>query len=252
MDPIGHPMDKFSFVSDSSLPAKPFYQLHAVLTSRVGSSFCVFPSDEWADVDAGMGVQEVAPKAHQWLTLSRGHAHQALTRWWAGNMHDFMTRFRMNTKAYTWANNTFADSRNFGCLDEFWHMAAIFGPISKRLTQTYADVHLQNFVGGPLRISAEAGWQGTCDTFVIWAKYLSAPAGATMAMSPFQKFYRSLDQASVPHAGNSMRPGWWDKISTQGIRAIRHSDFLFMRKFIDNPSMVNGDHFTTAYTHIVL
>lgn len=256
MDPIGHPMDKFSFVSDSSLPAKPFYQLHAVLTSRVGSSFCVFPSDEWADVDAGMGVQEVAPKAHQWLTLSRGHAHQALTRWWAGNMHDFMTRFRMNTKAYTWANNTFADSRNFGCLDEFWHMAAIFGPIKRQAHSPQAVAYLTNFAGGPLQVADKAGWQGVCDTFVVWAKYLNTQVGLSGMQSPFAKLHAHLDPASVPHGGNNQRPGWWDKLSTNGMRAIRWSHFLFVRKFVNKPGLTDspsvGGSFASWYNQLVL
>lgn len=246
----GNPADKFIFVSDSTLPAKPFQAVYGKLAARQGSDFCIFPTQEWADV-RNAGVVEVAPKHHQWIILSREHAQGSSSMWAAGKLHDFMARFRMNHLGYTWMNNTFADSRNFGCLDEFWHMAAIFGSIKQPIGSADQDVHLPNFVGGPLRVSARAGWQGTCDTFVMWSKYLGALAGATMDRSSFEKFHMSLDRASVPHGGNNQRPGWWDTISMHGIRAIRQSDFLFVRKFIDKPALADGNDFGLAYTQIV-
>lgn len=254
-DPVGHPMDKFAFVSDSTLPGKPFAEVYAALTGRHGSGFCIFPSGEWADVRAN-GVFEVAPKHHQWVTLDRGHAQDALTKWSAGHLHDFMRRFHMNSQAYSGMNNSFADSRNFGCLDEFWHMAAIYGPIKQAPGTVQAAVILPNFVGGPLQIAASAGWQGKCDTFVVWSKYLYAAEGTTGAQNSFERLHSALDPSSVPHGGNDQRPGWWDTISTDGMRAIRWSDFLFVRKFIDNPSLADGavvgGTFASWYSQIVL
>lgn len=255
-DPAGHPMDKFAFVSDSTLPAKPFFQLHAVLTARAESSFCVFPAQEWADIElSNGGVIEMAPKAHQWLTLGRAHAQLALQKWAAGEDHDFMTRFHMNTQAYTWSNNTFADRRNFGCLDEFWHMSAIYGPIRKDPHKPQSAFYLGNFAGAPLQVSSNAGWQGACDTFVVWSKYLHTPTGVTGAQNPFEKLHAALDAPSIPHGGNNQRPGWWDKISTNGLRAIRWSNFLFVRKFIHNPALTDasssGGNFASWYNQIV-
>lgn len=38
-------------------------------------------------------------------------------------MHNFMTYFKMNSLAWNNAlDNTFADNRNWGCLDEFWYV----------------------------------------------------------------------------------------------------------------------------------
>lgn len=243
----GNPQDKFAFISDSSLPAKPFSQVYSILVSRQGSDFCVFPSNEWADVpgNAGQGL-EIAAKHHQWVTLERSHAEKASYLWAGGQMHDFMVRFRMNTQAYTWNNNTFADQRNFGCLDEFWYMAALFGTLSTEDARRDKMVNLPLFTGSPLRIGAGAGWQGTCDTFVIWSKYLHSPGN-----NPFEKLHASLDAPSVPHGGNDQRPGWWDTISTTGIRAIRTSEFLFVRKFIDNPALAGGGNFAETYAQLV-
>jgi len=237
--------DKFAFVSDSTLPAKPFSVLYSTLSMRRGSDFCVFPSNEWADIPGPVGL-EIAVKHHQWSTLERAHAEKVTTLWVQGHMHNFMTHFRMNANAYSWTNNSFADNRNFGCLDEFWHMAALYGTLSHVDSRQAQSVQLSMFTGTPLLISASAGWQGECDTFVIWSKYLH-----TMGNNPFEQLHSSLDPPSVPHGGNLARPGWWDTISTTGLRAIRHSSFLFVRKFIDKPKLSDGASFSEAYTQFV-
>lgn len=245
-----HPNDRFAFISDSSLPAKPFLTVHSTLTNRPGSDFCVFPSKEWADIqDPSYGHRQIVPKHHQWIVLNRAHAQKSSMLWARGQMHDLMSRFRMNTMRWTYANNSFGDSRNFGCLDEFWHLAALYGPLQMANANTLSDVALPLFSGGPLHIGGNEGWQGTCDTFVIWSKYIGSAGGIA---NSFQKLHQSLDTASTPHGGNAQRPGWWDKVSTQGIRAIRASDFLFVRKFVDKPWLTDGGDFEVAWTREVL
>jgi hypothetical protein len=246
-DTTFHSADKFAFISDSTLPAKPFASLYSTLSMRQGSDFCVFPSFEWADVVGPDGKLEVVAKHHQWVTLERAHTEMLLQDWWSGKLHNLMSLFRMNQDSYQSYNNSYADQRNFGCLDEFWHMAALYGPIGQVDSAGLKIVTLPSFVGGPLSISSTAGWQGECDTFVMWSKHLNY--GAT---NPFARFYRMLDPPSIPHGGNFARPGWWDSISSTGLRAIRSSTFLFVRKFIDNPRLVDGPSFAAAYEQLVL
>jgi len=241
-----NPQDKFAFVSDSTLPAKPFSQIYATLASRHGSDFCVFPPNEWADVPSPGGVEIVA-KHHQWVTLERAHAEKLSVDWAAGKLHNLMPHFHMNANAYTWSNNSFADNRNWGCLDEFWHMAALYGTMNNIDTSSERSVPLPDFVGGPLKVSPSAGWQGMCDTFVIWSKYLHA-----LGNNPFERLHSALDHTSIPHGGNQARPGWWDTISTVGLRAIRNSEFLFVRKFIDAPRLADGGSFSQMYAQLVL
>merc|ERR1719291_1615446 len=107
-------------------------------------------------------------------------------------------------------------------------MDALFGTFSDPLHNR--SVQLARFMGPPLRIAEFAGWQGQCDTFVFWSKFLH-----TEGDNPFTALIMSLDQPSVPHDGTPGRPGWWDTISTGGILTIRHSPFLFARKFVDKP-----------------
>jgi len=242
-----NPADKFVFVSDSTLPAKSFSQVYSTLATRQGSDFCAFPANEWADVPGvqGNGL-EVAVKVHQWMVLERLHAVNACIMWSQGRLHDFMGRFQMNQKAFTWTNNSYADNRNFGCLDEYWHMAALYGTLHHVDSSRDAVVSLQLFTNTPLHVSASAGWQGACDTFVIWSKYMHAPGN-----NPFAALYSALDPASIPHGGNDQRPGWWDTISSYGIHAIRNSGFLFVRKFIDKPRLASGGNFGDEYVKIV-
>lgn len=248
-DPDANPRDKFAFISDSSLPAKPFWHIYTVLSTRIGSDFCVFPSKEWADIP-GSGGLDIAVKHHQWVTIERGHAEQASTLWASGTMHDFMTRFQMNVQQYTVNDNSFADNRNFGCLDEFWYMAALYGPFAHAGPNNVQNVPLALFTGSPLRIMNSPVMQGQCDTFVLWASFLN-PHGS----NAFDRLYASLDAPSVPHGGNFARPGWWDTISSGGIAAIRASEFLFVRKFIDNPALADAKPlpggFAGAYSRLV-
>lgn len=246
-DGLPNEADKFAFISDSTLPAKPFSFVYGVLAARHGSDFCVFPSNEWADVPNSNGGIDVAVKYHQWITLGRAHAQKSWDLWKTGHWHHFMPHFRMNQNSSAWATHGFGDSHNFGCLDEFWHMLAIYGPLQHPGSQHAQDKHLDAFIGGPLRMSANAGWQGECDTFVMWSKYVHHPGS-----NPFGALYDNLDPPSVPHGGNYARPGWWDRISSQGLRAIRQSSFLFVRKFIDRPSMADSSSFAPAYVNLVL
>jgi len=243
----GTASDKFAFISDSSLPAKPFSFVYNTLITRTGSDFCIFPSSEWADIASTSSGLETAVKHHQWVTLERSHAERVAALWSAGLLHDLMTPFRMNAVAYTSSNNSFGDSRNFGCLDEFWHMAALYGTLHRVTAYSDQAVQLSLFTGAPLRVSATSGWQGECDTFVVWSRYLHSGGG-----NPFERLYTALDSASVPHGGNFQRPGWWDRISLAGIGAIRGSSFLFARKFIDKPRLADGGNFAEAWTRIIM
>lgn len=241
-------MDKFAFVSDSALPAKSFKKIYSTLTERDGSDFCVFPPAEWADLPTDEGRDmEVAVKVHQWITLTRDHAQKATVKWEQKVMHNFMQKFKMNQMG--WNNkldNNFADHRNWGCLDEFWYMTALFGTLKKVSPAGHQSIELPQFTGSPLRIDKAAGWQGECDTFVIWQKYMNS-----LGNNKQHNLLVSLDTASRPHSGNWARPGWWDTISPKGIEALRESEFLFVRKFIDKPTLAGGGSFRETYKSLM-
>jgi len=247
-DGLPNQYDKFAFISDSSLPAKPFSVVYQTLSARSGSDFCAFPSAEWADSPGSSLFRfEYAVKHHQWITMNRAHAARTWELWASGTLHNFMTQYRMNVYAQQSHSNIFGDHRNYGCLDEFWYMLSLYGPLHAPDNQHAQDVHLSMFTGGSLRVSPDAGWQGECDTFVMWAKYMHSPG-----WNPFFDLYSKLDSASTPNPGDTSRPGWWDQMSSVGMRAVRESHFLFIRKFIDNPRMVDGPNFAAAWISNVL
>jgi len=260
-----NPNDKFVFVSDSTLPAKPFWHVYNTLTTRSGSDLCMFPSKDWADAptqlfEHGKPVQghELAIKTHQWMVLSRHHSERAVHSWNQGVMKNMMTNFHMNTGGpwQSLSNRTFGDNRNYGCLDEYWHMSVLFGPWKIADSKGSTEYQYPDLTNAPVRINANTGWQGACDTFALWSEYTSASydvpsIAGKPSVSPFVKLYSSLDAASMPHVSDNTRPAWWDTISRHGIQAIRNSDFLFVRKFIDNPTLAYGGDFSTEYSRLV-
>merc|ERR1719428_173627 len=117
----GHKQDSFVFVSDSTLPVKPFVHVYARLTADENSAFCVFPQVTWAkEALPGIGGYQAAVKTHQWMVLSRSHAEQSLKTWEAHRHTSLIpTRFHLNSRGHL--------PYNEGCLDEFWHFEALFG-----------------------------------------------------------------------------------------------------------------------------
>lgn len=263
-----NPEDKFVFVSDSTLPAKPFSHVYQRLIQRTGSDFCMFPAKDWADEPVQItkngkpeSGHDLAIKTHQWITLSRSHSERSVRLWREGVMRNLMTNFRLN-EGGLWqnlANRTFGDNHNFGCLDEYWHMYTLFGPWTITETEKRSETteyHYADLTNSPIQIRAEAGWQGTCDTFALWSEYRTTPfemahGKSKSAENPWMTLYSALDVMSIPHDSSS-GPAWWDTISRQGIKAIRDSDFLFVRKFIDNPTLAYGGDFAVEYPQIIL
>lgn len=78
--------------------------------------------------------------------------------------HNFMSYFKMNQLAWNnMLDNNFADNRNWGCLDEFWYVTALYGTMKKVHSTGDQSIELPEFTGSPLRIDKAAGWQGKCD-----------------------------------------------------------------------------------------
>jgi len=248
--------DKFVFVSDSTLPAKPFSEIYNTLVKRSGSDFCVTSVKEWATIRAiGGKPVEMAIKHHQWSILERSHAEKVSQAWKSSTplLHEFLMKYQMNLPPHSRTVKTFAGTNDGGCLDEFYHMAAIYGTLPYEESKNETLVNLPAFTNSPLHVAPAADLQGSCDTFVAWpayAKERDEPANAT-GSNPFTRLYTNLDPLSVPYSGNGKSPGHWGAISSHGIRAIRTSEFLFARKFVDSPKIVDGGNFVLMYPQLV-
>lgn len=255
--PGQNPADKFVFVSDSTLPAKPFSQIYDTLAARSGSDFCVCSVKEWATRRQQAGVPvEMAVKHHQWSVLDRSHAEKVSQVWRGGApmVHDFLMRFEMNLPPRSRSVKTFTGSSDTGCLDEFYHMAAIYGTLPYVESKNDTLVSLPEFTNTPLHVAATVDLQGSCDTFVAWPEYAKGrdqPFNTT-GNNAFKRLYANLDPLSVPYSGDTSKPGYWDTISSHGMRAIRASEFLFVRKFADSPKVADGGNFASLYRQLVL
>jgi hypothetical protein len=220
-------LDKFVFVSDSTLPVKPFAVTQHQLTTSATSDFCIFPRNEWAEVTQGYTAQnpmqvpitKIAVKHHQWIVLSRKHAELSVSK--ALEMKDIMQQFQLN-----------AGFRNTGCLDEFWHFATIFNTLE--LGSSPETVSLQDFGGGPLS-TGNYEIQGHCDTFVHW---LPRASGKDNNMT-------QLAQALSDDPGTQMtpvtekRPASIQRLSKHSMARLRESPFLFARK-IEEGTVFSG------------
>jgi hypothetical protein len=76
----GHENDKFVFVSDSTLPVKPFEEVAATLHEHKESDFCIFPSDHWAEADFN-NQRAYLVKHQQWVVLNREHSKLMVSNW---------------------------------------------------------------------------------------------------------------------------------------------------------------------------
>lgn len=228
--------EKFVFVSDSTLPAKPFNLVHSTLVSDDDSDFCVFPSDQWAfaNID-GHNVQLV--KHHQWVVLNRAHAELFVRQWVPV---DARAVWHIWLRGGSWAGKErFLSPQHFSrpphantCTDEWAFIATIFGAIEPQLGVR----QLPGFGGGFLHMSGPASLvqQGRCRTFAYWDKYdtpseiLASQISADSWASRISCYPKCISNPATIEAA-----------SDNSLRAIRSSPFLFVRKFSNFMSMPN-------------
>jgi len=218
--------EKFVFVSDSTLPIKPFSEVHSTLLHDDNSDFCVFPTDQWASGSIeGTFVKLV--KHHQWVVLNREHAQVFVNSWWPV---DSQSNWRIYLKDGQWGNTgRYVGPKQFyyppqanTCTDEWAFMATIYGA----MTMTTGVRQLSSFGGVSLDMQSHAT-QGQCRTFTYWDSTWD-PASAALASQIANDFYGSqISCYPKCHA----RPASLEKLSANSMYALRKSPFLFARKF---------------------
>merc|ERR1719181_1357715 len=72
--------EKFVFLSESTLPIKPFAEIHSSLLLDDKSDFCLFPSDQWGSANIDGSFVKLL-KQHQWVVLNRDHARLFVRDW---------------------------------------------------------------------------------------------------------------------------------------------------------------------------
>mmetsp|Transcript_68296 Transcript_68296/g.153023 ORF Transcript_68296/g.153023 Transcript_68296/m.153023 type:complete len:509 (-) Transcript_68296:127-1653(-) len=234
----GASSDKFIFVSDSTLPVKPFHYMHSRLTSDSNSDFCIFPRNEWAEVSETYlnsprrtSVTRVAVKHHQWVVLSRAHAMESVEQ--ARKHQTLMADFQLNT-----------GFKNTGCLDEFWHFLTIYK--SLQLSGSPTTVHLQGFNGGPLS-TTDYEIQGRCNTFVHWVPRASGTSNNVTLLADALLRDPGTDLAPA----SETRPASIARLSRSSLLEVRSSPFLFVRKVEDKCQFSGCSSLAQAFDSIV-
>lgn len=222
----GSSRDKFVFVSDSTLPLKPFAEMHTVLTGNHDSDICVFPSNHWATAYVGDKKAHLV-KHHQWVTLSREHA-QVMVRDW--KEVDSQGHWAVPIDSSNWNGDYNASSfqrepiANW-CTDEWAFFATLFGAIVDEGYDT--AVSLRGFGTGRIEMHGPASktMQGVCRTFAFFNE-----DGVEFA---------NLGRAVAQDAGSKLscwpscqaRPATIQALTETSVLTLRRSPFMFARKF---------------------
>jgi len=235
--------EKFAFVSDSTLPAKPFSHIYDTLLADDDSDFCVFPSDQWgyATVD-GHDVRLV--KHHQWVTLNRKHAELFVGQW---SPVDARGVWHIWLKGGSWeGKQRYLSPQHFHrpasanvCADEWAFLATVFGAIEPgNGVRTLAG-----FGGGSLHVTG--AWslvqQGRCRTFAFWR----GDDSSFLAMARLIVEDRPNSQISC-YPECAPNPAVIQKASHKTLQAIRDSPFLFVRKW--SPSLYLPEYAKIVYS----
>eukprot|EP00747_Dinoflagellata_sp_TGD_P086863 gnl/TRDRNA2_/TRDRNA2_163445_c0_seq1.p1 gnl/TRDRNA2_/TRDRNA2_163445_c0~~gnl/TRDRNA2_/TRDRNA2_163445_c0_seq1.p1 ORF type:complete len:355 (+),score=46.18 gnl/TRDRNA2_/TRDRNA2_163445_c0_seq1:132-1067(+) len=253
----------FAFVSDSTIPVKPFRIVYGALVGesegRLVSSFCATPPSQWSHCRTlgSDGGPELTVKHHQWIVLTREHAskslrHEELLKNVTGRRSVGVNQWDLPGEVLLGPHSK-CDLR--GCLDEYWHFFAVFGALEPRmgkeiLNGTERWYALENFMGNGLLVpnarhesrTVVAGSdsrirdvQGMCWTYVYWGEAAA-------------KSFRTTSQALKNHTtfDTEKMPAKFRNIDRQGITVLRQSPFLFARKFDDK-----NTQFDSAINHIL-
>lgn len=222
----GHPtVEKFVFISDSTLPAKPFSVVHSTLASNDDTDICMFPQDQWgtATID---NVPVRLVKHHQWVILNRQHAELFVKDW---RPVDGRAVWHVPLKGGSWTGRErnlspqhFSRSPNSNsCTDEWAFFATIFGVFEPDATGARSYPHLGTVSQSPPYGSSP---QGRCRTFTFWDTNGQdfAQLGGQIASDPGSRL------SCYPKCWQ--HPAGFEQLSDRGLHALRASPFLFVRK----------------------
>jgi len=238
----GTKYDKFVFVSDSTLPAKPFEEIFYELGQDDESDFCIFPTDHWGEASYN-NQRVVLVKHHQWVVLNYEHAQVMVHTW--GSV-DAQGQWSVPIRTPTYSEPLIYNAEKFTrqpianwCADEWAIFATIFGALpddGKTWGKTIPGYHDRN--GGSrlmLHGPRTKKMQGKCHTFAFWSPEMD-PDTALLAQM-IAKGHPDNVMSCWPSC--TYRPAEIEKLSNEGLVEMRSSPFLFARKFsraIDLPA----------------
>mmetsp|Transcript_104722 Transcript_104722/g.182014 ORF Transcript_104722/g.182014 Transcript_104722/m.182014 type:complete len:470 (-) Transcript_104722:34-1443(-) len=240
-----NPRDKFIFLSETTLPVKPFWDVYNTLTWDQSSDFCIYPTDHWVNLDLAQSLRAVIVKHSQWVILNQAHANSMVHAW---------TSVKSMLQQTAWSIPVWSDTRRapWGqitnpagqlplpmCLDEWAFFATIYGAFIDK--GDWSKDNLPGYSAPPLHFRGAAHLasttQGICRTFAFWDV---SEVGASNLINEVAQDWPWSKLSCYPRCTTS-HPAEFTALSDRGVAALRRSRFLFARKFQDQ--VVTMDQF---------
>jgi len=251
-----HPNDKFVFVSDTTIPVKPFSLIFGRLASTQTSDVCIPPRHTWNSYQPPMKREVfLNVKHHQWIVLSRRHAELAVRRFRKVGPHPPGLYLKNGQRPPTLTKWTLDKghprSRLRGCVDEFWYMQQLYGTFTYNAGFTEV-VPIQGLTNvAHLYLNSEHD-QGKCDTFVHaagWEHGLRSNFTSVRKLLAETKGFKVVEKGSEAY-----HPDDIEQMSADSLEVLRASPFLFARKIPGNLKFASdvGESFPTAFQRVVL
>lgn len=241
------PRDKFVFLSETTLPVKPFADVYNTLSWDMSSDFCVYPTDHWVELELAQNLRALIVKHSQWVVLNQAHAH-VMVQQWAG--------VRNGLQGHAWSIPVYHEPRKgpWGkitnpagvlplpmCIDEWAFFATIYGAFVDRGQWNLGQDGLPGFGAPPLQLRGSAHLtsttQGICRTFAFWD---ASEFGGSNLINEIAQDWPWSKLSCFPRC-DSTHPAEFAAISDRGVVALRRSRYLFARKFPDN--VMTADQF---------
>jgi len=233
------PADKFVFLSESTLPLKPFSEIYSALTSDANSDICVNRVQNWNKMRfGGLGRQVLLVKHNQWVVLNQEHATMMVQRWPSVDQADatgqhWNVAVRALNGQLASHQTSLPPMRSNQCADEWSIFSTLYGALTDDGWQP--SVSLPSF-GGSGTLTIRPGglgdsWQGVCRTFVFWRE-IPGTQMTELARS-LQADFPNSKLSCWPVCENS-HPAELTALSDYGVSLLRRSPFLFGRKFTNN------------------
>lgn len=240
------PADKFVFVSESTLPAKPFAHIYQALMAYQQSDICVGPANEWL----GLTLHKNFPpynderaylvKHSQWVVLTAEHAKRMISLWpqvkhgdwpelqWSVPIYHAPEVADNHTGPATTSmlpRGSVATGVRL-CADEWAVFATLYGAVVSGAWQ----VSLPGFGTNVLQMF-EHKIQGVCRTFVFWGqqRFGYYPDFGSALVDEIVKDPMTHITCNPRCTGS--HPGVFHWVSDMTAHALRTSPYLFVRKF---------------------
>jgi len=242
------PRDKFVFLSESTLPVKPFWDVYNTLTWDMSSDFCVYPTDHWVELALAQNLRALIIKHSQWVVLNQAHALVMVQNWPGvsaglhGSSWSIPVYHAPRKGPWGKITNPAGVLPLPMCIDEWAFFATIYGAFVDRGEWVVGQDGLPGYGAPPLQLRGAAHLtsttQGICRTFAFWdaAEFAGSNLVNEIAQDwPWSKL------SCFPRC-DSTHPAEFAAISDRGVVALRRSRYLFARKFPETVMTVDQFH----------